>query len=108
MRLGRAGRLAGGAACQMCAQCALRRRKWQFGLFEGARTPRISRGRLTRPLDRSSQPTPAALVLTKCTFVRFQGSPAQAGRSGYSPITDQMNPIMMKKPVNIPIRPRPP
>jgi hypothetical protein len=29
-------------------------------------------------------------------------------RSGYSPITDQMKPIMMKKPVNIAISPIPP
>ncbi len=36
-------------------------------------------------------------------------APIAAGSgSGYSPITDQMKPIMMKKPVNIAIRPIPP
>jgi hypothetical protein len=28
--------------------------------------------------------------------------------AGYSPITDQMKPIMMKKPLNMATRPRPP
>ena len=34
--------------------------------------------------------------------------PRGEARSGYSPITDQMKPIMMKKPVNIAISPSPP
>ncbi len=36
------------------------------------------------------------------------GGGLRPASSGYSPITDQRKPIMMKKPVNRAIRPRPP
>jgi hypothetical protein len=39
---------------------------------------------------------------------RIGDPPLVARRSGYSPITDQMKPIMMKKPLNIAISPIPP
>src|SRR5690349_24711613 len=37
-----------------------------------------------------------------------EGGLRQGDRPGYSPITAQSSPIMMKKPVNSAIRPRPP
>ena len=58
-------------------------------------TPNASRYRQEMPFDRPVRNVAAA-------------EDGLAYRPGYSPITDQRKPIMMKKPVNMAISPMPP